>query len=325
MPGSDLLYSTTLESSDSTPVSIRPKTEISNQASNIPVAVNPYTPQNFIDIKKHEMFGPRVSRREQRKFNNYLFSPKGMQDAIAFDKAEQLKAQAASDYATSRNVSTLKATMPSIVSNAQKQATLNAINQPTKALIPKPEVKVEQKPEQKPINTAYWNSQAKKFGFNNMEEVKAWQQQNGLVADGMFGDNSEAKWRAANPKLVSRQVTNAFNNDPIDVVRRSNEVPNSHELLIPRVWERPRFDLNAFAKINGLEFDEQGRAVWDPIGFGKFYIDPKYIIYSDTPEDYENPGLGYDARQRRRLKLYNAMNRINPNTGLYGTKIESLH
>lgn len=201
MPGSDLLNSTS------------------------PVALNTYTPQNFMDVKKHEMFGPRISRREQRKFNKYILSLQGMQDAIAFDKAERLKAQAASDYATSRNAPILKATMPPIVSDEQKQETLSAISQPTKAPISEP----EPAPKPKPVNTAYWNSQANKFGFNNMDEVKAWQQQNGLVADGMFGRNSEAKWRsmqAANPKLVSRQVTNAFDENPISLISRS-PVPRS--------------------------------------------------------------------------------------------------
>lgn len=200
MPGSDLLNSTS------------------------PVALNTYTPQNFMDVKKREMFGPRISRREQRKFNKYILSPQGMQEAIAFDKAERLKAQAASDYVASRNVPALKATMPSIVSDEQKQAALSVINQPMKAPIPKP--------EQKPVNTAYWNAQANKFGFNNMDEVKAWQQQNGLVADGMFGRNSEAKWRsmqAANPKLVSRTIT-TVDGTPMDIIKKEGNAVETESM-----------------------------------------------------------------------------------------------
>ena len=216
MPGSDLLYSTNPESFDLMPASIKPEVEMSKQTPNKPVALN--TPQNFLDVKKSEMFGPRISRREQRKFNKYLFSPQGMQEAIAFNR----KAQAASDYATSRNVSALRATMPSIVSDEQKQAALETINQPMKAPIPKPEVKVEQKP----INTAYWNSRANEFGFNNMDEVKAWQQQNGLMADGMFGRNSEAKWRsiqqAATPGLVSRTIITA-DGTPMDIIKKEGK------------------------------------------------------------------------------------------------------
>ena len=86
MPGSNLLNSTNPESFDSTSVSLRPKTEISTQTAHGPVTLNTYTPKNFMDVKKHEMFGPRISRREQRKFNKYIFSPQGMQDAVAFNK-----------------------------------------------------------------------------------------------------------------------------------------------------------------------------------------------------------------------------------------------
>lgn len=48
-------------------------------------------------------------------------------------------------------------------------------------------------PAPKAFNEKHWLGRAKQFGFNSIDEVKAWQQQNGLVADGMFGGNSEAK------------------------------------------------------------------------------------------------------------------------------------
>lgn len=235
MPGSDLFYSTNPESFDMRPASVTQKapSEMPPQITNTPVGLLNYKTQNFNDVKKHEMFGPRISRREQRKFHKYLFSPQGMQEAADFYQTEQQKAKAASDYAASKNTPILKAAMPSMVSDTQKQAALDAISQPMKAPIPKPEVKAEPKP----VNTAYWNSQANKFGFNNMDEVKAWQQQNGLVADGMFGKNSEAKWRsmqqqASTPKLVSRTIT-AVDGTPVDIVRRSSSVPKSSELVVP--------------------------------------------------------------------------------------------
>jgi hypothetical protein len=40
----------------------------------------------------------------------------------------------------------------------------------------------------------YWLQRAKEFGFNSIDEVKAWQQQHGLFVDGKFGNNSAAKW-----------------------------------------------------------------------------------------------------------------------------------
>jgi peptidoglycan hydrolase-like protein with peptidoglycan-binding domain len=252
MPGRDLLYSTNPESFDSTPVSIKPKAAVSTQTPNKPVTLSTYTPQT-LDVKKHEMFGPRISRREQRKFTNYIFSPQGMQDAIAFGEAERLRAQAAYDYVASRNAPALKATMPSIASNEQKQAALNVINQPAKAPIPKPEVKVESKP----VNTAYWNSQANKFGFSNMDEVKAWQQQNGLVADGMFGKNSEAKWRsmqqqATNPQLVSRTVT-TVDGTPMDVIKKEGSAVEVAPSFSPGITEEQFRNHKNFRDIYGSQ------------------------------------------------------------------------
>lgn len=40
----------------------------------------------------------------------------------------------------------------------------------------------------------YWNQQAQQYGFADMNAVAEWQRQNGLEADGKFGQNSLAKW-----------------------------------------------------------------------------------------------------------------------------------
>ena len=158
--------------------------------------------------KFREMYGTEASRRDQRRFNRYMKSQKGIQ-------SRNLAEQAHNDYQQSRNTKKFNALVTEgTQAVAGQQAALNTINQPTKAPIPNP--------EQKPVNTAYWNSQANKFGFNNMDEVKAWQQQNGLVADGMFGKNSEAKWRSmqvANPKLVSRTIT-TVDGTPMDIIKK---------------------------------------------------------------------------------------------------------
>ena len=39
-----------------------------------------------------------------------------------------------------------------------------------------------------------WNAKATQYGFKDMDAVKAWQTENGLVADGKFGKNSLAKY-----------------------------------------------------------------------------------------------------------------------------------
>ncbi len=53
-------------------------------------------------------------------------------------------------------------------------------------------------PAPKAFNEKYWLGRAKQFGFNSIDEVKAWQQQNGLTVDGMFGGASENKFNELN-------------------------------------------------------------------------------------------------------------------------------
>ena len=322
MPGSDLLYSTNPESFDSTPVSIRPKTEMPKPAFNRPIALNTYTPQNFMDVKKHEMFGPRVSRREQRKFNRYLFSPQGMQEAVAFNKAEQLKAQAARDYADHINIAQLKQTLPNPLSTSKlPEALIREIPTPT------PEPEPEQTLTKKPINTAYWNAQANKYGFNNMEDVKTWQQQNGLVADGMFGKKSLAKWNELQQpsKVMSRQINNAFNEKPTDVALKSQRTYDNESQV-----QKAKFNLNNFAKANGLKVTRQfGQDLvrWDPDGFGDFWIDASGNIYEggslfdNTKKVNIKSGLGYGERKARYEALQNAIAGLDTSTNTYGLKI----
>lgn len=176
----------------------------------ISIALPTYKARNFNDVKLHEMYGPKISKREQRKFDKYANSLVGRLDAFKFNKDEQLKADAARDYADHINTAQLKQTLPNPIST-QKLSEALTRKIPTQTLT------------KKPINTAYWNAQANKYGFNNMEEVKAWQQQNGLVADGMFGKKSLARWNELQQpsKVISRQINNAFDESPIDVVLKS--------------------------------------------------------------------------------------------------------
>ena len=54
-----------------------------------------------------------------------------------------------------------------------------------------------EKPAPKPFNTRYWLSEAQRINpnFKSIDDVIAWQKENGLVADGKFGKNSINKWR----------------------------------------------------------------------------------------------------------------------------------
>lgn len=81
-------------------------------------------------------------------------------------------------------------------SKAQLQSTINN-RRPTIAPIIKKNPVV---PTPKPFNEQHWLGIAKQYGFNSIDEVKAWQKQNGLIDDGMFGKKSLAKWNELNSK-----------------------------------------------------------------------------------------------------------------------------
>lgn len=51
-------------------------------------------------------------------------------------------------------------------------------------------------PKKASWSSPYWQQRASQFGFKTEDELKKWQSANGLVVDGKFGKNSEAKWRA---------------------------------------------------------------------------------------------------------------------------------
>lgn len=44
-------------------------------------------------------------------------------------------------------------------------------------------------------NLNYWLNRAKQFGFKDLNAVRAWQKQHGLVVDGKFGNKSEGMWQ----------------------------------------------------------------------------------------------------------------------------------
>lgn len=54
-------------------------------------------------------------------------------------------------------------------------------------------------------NMNYWDNIAKKYGFNDMNDVKLWQKKNGLLADGKFGYNSRMVYYNLNPELITEE------------------------------------------------------------------------------------------------------------------------
>lgn len=171
-----------------------------------------YKQKDFRTEKLAALQGLMSDRKANRVLNRYMKSEAGQQAEADFAKAESDKYLASVDAFIQEGKDRRAAISKPVVT---PKPTPTPISTPTPAPTPAPKL----------VNAAYWNSRANKFGFNNMDDVKAWQQQNGLVADGMFGRDSEAKWRsmqqqASNPKLVSKTVT-SVDGTPMDIVRKN--------------------------------------------------------------------------------------------------------
>jgi hypothetical protein len=134
-------------------------------------------------------YGTEASRRDKRKFNRYMQSKEALdameQAKIDHTRAENAKwSQSYNDYAkaVSQQASDRLAAMRADWDNAMAKYDAIGAEEAAKpaapALVPKTD----------------WNARAQQYGFKSMDEVKQWQAENGLTADGKFGNQSLAKW-----------------------------------------------------------------------------------------------------------------------------------
>lgn len=136
-------------------------------------------------------YGTEASRRDKRKFNRYMQSKEALdamkQAKIDHSKAENAKwSQSYSDYSkavsqqASDRLAAMKADWDSAIAkyDAIGAAETAPAAPAAPALVPKTD----------------WNARAQQYGFKSMDEVKQWQAENGLTADGKFGNQSLAKW-----------------------------------------------------------------------------------------------------------------------------------
>ena len=125
-----------------------------------------------------------------------------------------------------------------------------------------PKLEDFKKPIQNPaedFKTKYWLSRAQQTNpnFKSIDDIKAWQQQNGLVADGKFGDNSLAKWNELNSKpqpiekvqkerangrltvdIPEEMYTRTAKNPLSNSQEKGSETPTSVEAVINRTAAR---------------------------------------------------------------------------------------
>lgn len=270
----------------------------------------PYKPRNFEEVRAREMYGTEMDRRDNRRFKRYLKSAQGMVDAAHFEASEKARAQAANDYATQQNVARLQTKNP---------ISTTPISAPVKVAEVKPRTETKPNSGQRIKPTVDWNSIAQQNGFTDMEAVRQWQLNNGLVADGKFGKNSKAKWdslQQQSPTVVNKQPS-------------QEGLPNS--VSNANVKEPVKFNLAQFAKNNGLQITKQMNrdlVRWDPDGFGDFWVDSDGNIYEggtlfdSTRTVNLSSGLGYGQRRSRYEALQNAISGVDNSTGLAGLKID---
>lgn len=164
-----------------------------------------YQQKDFRTEKLSALKGMMSNRRANRVLNRYMKSEAGQQAEEAFARAEGKKYMASVDAFLEAGKQKRE---------GMHQAALQKINASLSSRVPvtkapDPVPDLQQKvplPIPKQID---WNAKAQQYGFADMAAVKQWQQQNGLTADGKFGNQSIAKWQAlrqkSQPELQQRQ------------------------------------------------------------------------------------------------------------------------
>ena len=274
-----------------------------------------YQQKDFRTEKLAALKGMMSDRRANRVLNRYMRSEAGKQAEADFARAESQKYMASVDaflelgkqrrdkmFAVPTPITTPSLTS---VASANKPSTSNvSINQPVSKSSSN-----ESAAKLKPID---WNAIAKNYGFVDSEAVKQWQKQNGLVADGKFGQKSLSVRNAqqSSSKVPKSETSTATDSVNASAEEQPNPVPN-----IPQK-ETNQFNLQQFAQRNGLEITNQnGQEVvrWDPSGFGDFWIDSSGNIYDggrtfDVTRKFNNPsGLGHVERKNRYEALQKAI------------------
>lgn len=163
-----------------------------------------------------------------------------------------------------------------------------------------------------------WNAKATQYGFKDIDAVKAWQAENGLVADGKFGKNSLAKYneiakanQAAAAAEAAKAATEVTANQPVNTKPTApTKTPWTHSVKPAVAPANVTFDWDTFVSANGLKtetVDGKKYALYDPWGMGEFKIDQNGHVY-----DHRN-GAGW-------LKVTNDNLDITPKTSAYWNK-----
>ena len=238
-----------------------------------------YIPQEF-DV--HSRLSDDPTRKEMRQHRRYLKSTDRYIDQNKFYQSELDKyRQSVEEFrkaALAAQQAKASTTTPAAATTSPSAETTSVpAETTTQATTPALSVR-------KPKTTAEWTKIAQDNGFADMGEVLAWQEANGLEADGKFGDNSSAFFKTnglgkyqRTPKgfvELSRQDGTTFLQKYNPATVTSSEAVSS---------ETPSFDLMGYAKKNGLnDFYNHGGKKYvrhDPFGAGDYLIGEDGKIY----------------------------------------------
>lgn len=164
-----------------------------------------------------------------------------------------------------------------------------------------------------PKSNTDWEKVAKDNGFENMAHVKAWQEANGLVADGKFGDNSMKYW-----KQHSWGKYNPQKEDVEEVIEEVVETPKTQYYYVDEDGNRYSYVNNKLTKLTQeqtkdweskgslKDMDEFRNAVnfaKKDIKFGGLTFKNPYYFedlfrYTENAPDWNQSGWGENARVR---------------------------
>lgn len=247
------------------------------------------------NAKLAEMYGTQASRRDKRRFERYWNSDKRVADEKAFNEAEDSRWLAHEEAESKKYLESFDAYINNALENLRKKYAA-----PAAAAAPAPIAPTAPAPKYALAPRTDWNARAQQYGFKSMDEVKQWQAQNGLVADGKFGNQSLAKWnelqgaQAAAPAPASVYYPFYYSlYYPLYDLSPNAEIPvytnDNTQTSSKVVTTKPTFDFSGFGKryelktetVNGKKYLR-----YDPDGFGDFYIGEDGTVYTVGAPNY---------------------------------------
>lgn len=249
------------------------------------------------DAEFKRLYGEKASKRDTRKFNKYWNSEQRLADEKAFNEKEDAAEAAFVQGEIDKRAASWDARIAALreQNKARGEEALKKINA---SLAAKPVVPVP-KPDPTPVtktltprSDAEWTRIAKENGFADMGEVLAWQEANGLEADGKFGNASSAFFKAnglGNYQKTPEGYVELSRSDGTTFLQRTplnsnTSVPTS---TTPVTTTTPTtgFDLDAFRQSQGLKSNafvtHNGKRYlrYDPSDVGDFYIGEDGSMY----------------------------------------------